>query len=87
MQRKDAVEDKRETFFLVGADIKRNLEKEEQLLGVMDFLDELEKLAQTALMKVVGRIWQSIQVPSSANYIGSKRGKERNGSPLGCIRC
>ena len=68
-------------MFSCWCEHKTEGEKEEQLLGVMESLYELEKLAETAGMKVVGIIWQSVQAPCSVKNIGSERGKEGNGCP------
>lgn len=84
-----AVVDTRETCVLVGADLKRINGRENDLLNVMDSLDELERLAETAGMKVVGRICQSLQVPHSGTYIGSGKVKEVRSEmeTLGCCTC
>ena len=41
------------------------------MLTIHDSLDELEQLANTGGMSVVGRIYQKLSVPNSATYIGT----------------
>ena len=65
-----------ETCVIVGVDIKRHSRNEDQLMTLTQSLDELERLAETAGMQVVGRISQSLQTPSSGTYIGPGKVRE-----------
>lgn len=57
---------------MIGTELKRG----RPLLPVEESLDELERLAQTAGLDVVGRIWQRIEHPDPATYIGSGKVEE-----------
>lgn len=57
---------------MIGTELKRG----RPLLPVEESLDELERLAQTAGLEVVGRIWQRIEHPDPATYIGSGKVEE-----------
>lgn len=61
-----------ERAFLVGAELKHG----RPLLPVEESLDELERLAKTAGLEVVGRIWQRFDQPDPATYIGSGKVEE-----------
>ncbi len=61
-----------ETGFLVGADLRTA----RPLIRVEDSLDELELLARTAGIKVVGRAVQHLQHIDPATYIGSGKVQE-----------
>jgi len=62
----------RERAYLVGAELKHG----RPLLGVEDSLDELERLADTAGIDVVGRTFQRFDRPDSSTYIGSGKVEE-----------
>lgn len=59
---------------MVGAELKHG----RPLLPVEESLDELERLAETAGLEVVGRIWQRFDHPDPATYIGSGKVGEVN---------
>ena len=61
-----------ERAFLVGAEWKRT----RPLLPVEQSLDELERLADTAGLAVVGRAVQRFDQPDNATYIGSGKVEE-----------
>jgi GTP-binding protein HflX len=61
-----------ERVFLVGAEWKRT----RPLLPVEESLDELERLADTAGLVVVGRAIQRFDQPDGATYIGSGKVEE-----------
>lgn len=61
-----------ERAFLVGAEWKRT----RPLLPVEESLDELERLADTAGLAVVGRAIQRFDQPDGATYIGSGKVEE-----------
>jgi len=52
---------------LVGVELRRI----SSILTIHDSLDELEQLANTGGMSVVGRIYQKLSVPNSSTYIGT----------------
>jgi hypothetical protein len=57
--------------YLVGADIRRNKYKTlENTWSVEDSLAELERLSDTAGLKVVGSEYQVMQNPSPSTFIG-----------------
>lgn len=56
----------RERGFLIGAHLKNS----EMLLDIEDSLDELELLATTASIEVVGRAYQNLQRINPATFIG-----------------
>ncbi|MCA9957342.1 MAG: GTPase HflX, partial [Anaerolineales bacterium] len=62
----------KERAFLVGAELKFG----RPLLPVEDSLLELERLADTAGLKVVGQTIQRFDRPDSATYIGSGKVEE-----------
>ncbi|MFW6182522.1 MAG: GTPase HflX [Chloroflexota bacterium] len=57
---------------LVGAELKGG----RPLLPVEESLNELERLAETAGLVVVGRMWQRFDHPDPATYIGSGKVEE-----------
>ncbi|NSW51855.1 MAG: GTPase HflX [Anaerolineae bacterium] len=57
----------REKAFLVGVDIQN----ENALLAIEDSLDELAMLADTAGLDVVGELFQRLQKPHPATFIGT----------------
>ena len=62
----------RERAFLVGVELRES----HPLLPVEDSLDELERLADTAGIDVVGQAIQRIDKPNSATYIGAGKVEE-----------
>ena len=62
----------RERAFLVGVELRES----HPLLPVEDSLDELERLADTAGIDVVGQALQRIDKPNSATYIGAGKVEE-----------
>lgn len=58
----------------MGAELKHG----RPLLPVEESLDELERLAETAGLEVMGRIWQRFDQPDPATYIGSGKAEEVN---------
>ena len=58
--------------FLVGVDIKSN----QGLLPIEDSLEELGMLADTAGLEVVGELFQRLDKPHGATYIGSGKVEE-----------
>ncbi|MDX1686778.1 MAG: GTPase HflX [Candidatus Promineifilaceae bacterium] len=62
----------RERAYLIGVELKRG----RPLLPVEESLDELERLAQTAGLDVVGRTYQRFDSPDPATYIGSGKVEE-----------
>lgn len=64
----------RERAFLVGVEIRGS----EHLLSLDDSLTELELLAETAGLNVVGQATQKLDAPNSATYIGPGKVDEVN---------
>jgi GTP-binding protein HflX len=62
----------RERALLVGAELKRG----RPLLPVEESLNELARLAETAGLEVVDRVWQRFEQPDPATYIGSGKVEE-----------
>ena len=62
----------KERAFLVGIELKG----EHALLSVEDSLEELERLADTAGLEVVGRTSQKLDHPNAATFIGSGKLEE-----------
>ena len=62
----------KERAFLVGVE----LDDKKHLLSVQDSLDELELLAKTAGLKVIGSETQHLVTPNPATYIGSGKVQE-----------
>ena len=61
-----------ERALLIGAELKWG----RPLLPVEESLKELERLAETAGLVVVGRIWQRFDQPDPATFIGSGKASE-----------
>ncbi|CDF35017.1 GTP-binding proten HflX [Chondrus crispus] len=63
---------------LVGVDITRRskAKADGRIFGIHESLDELARLAETAGMRVVGVITQSLQAPMSSTYIGTGKVQE-----------
>lgn len=61
-----------ERALLVGAQLKQG----RPLLPVEESVEELERLAETAGLTVVGKIWQRFDRPDPATYIGSGKVEE-----------
>jgi GTPase len=62
----------RERAFIIGVDFYR----QDNLLSVSDSLDELELLAETAGLNVVGQSTQKLDHPNPKTYIGSGKVEE-----------
>lgn len=61
-----------ERALLIGAELKHG----RPLLPVEESLDELSRLADTAGLEVVGRVWQRFDQPDPATFIGSGKVEE-----------
>ncbi len=61
-----------ETALLVGV----NLQNDEELLSLEDSLEELERLAETSGVEIVGTITQNLPHPNPRIYIGSGKVEE-----------
>ena len=68
----ESTEKERERAFLVGVDVY----KQPGLISLEDSLEELERLADTAGLDVVGELTQKIDRPSADTYIGSGKVEE-----------
>ena len=63
-----------ERALLIGAELKQG----RPLLPVEESLKELEQLAETAGLTVVGKVWQRFDHPDPATFIGSGKVEEVN---------
>lgn len=84
-------EEDRELCVLVGVDITKraNARADGRIFSTDESLDELERLAETAGMKVEGVITQALSAPLSGTYIGVGKVAEvrREMEAYGCKTC
>lgn len=84
-------EEDRELCVLVGVDIttRASLSADGRIFSLKESLEELERLAETAGMRVVGVITQSLSTPMSSTYIGTGKVVEvrQEMEAAGCCTC
>lgn len=84
-------EEDRELCVLVGVDIttRATAKANGRIFSLRESLDELARLAETAGMKVVGVVTQTLPTPMSGTYIGTGKVVEvrQEMEALGCCTC
>lgn len=84
-------EEDRELCVLVGVNVttRATAKADGRIFGLKESLEELGRLAETAGMKVVGVVTQSLPAPMSGTYIGTGKVTEvrQEMEAMGCCTC